>query len=276
MTGRDPQRLYSPTQRAAVADKQHHQCLVCESDLPEVFHVHHVVPWGLGGPTTVENGMAVCPDCHLKAPVRDLRRFAAREWQAEALAKILPILRNRAFATLSAAPGAGKTLFGGWAYWQMAATNDCARIVWFVPNSNLRKQVRTELKKLGIYLDGENSRNVTERSGRDGIVLTYHVLSDPAKLQQIIADADATPTLFILDEVHHLAIAKEGSAGAWSLGIARIAGSVKAPLHPVLNMSGTLFRSNKSERISTIRYAPRTRTGRSRPSLTTRSTLGGS
>lgn len=249
--GRDPQRLFTAAQRAEIAARQHHRCEVCREQLPAVFHIHHKVSWASGGRTHPGNGMAVCPGCHAIAPVVKLTDFTPREWQAEALPYILPILRGGAFATASAAPGAGKTFFGGWCYQQLAATDDYARMVWFVPNGSLRKQVRDELESMGIYLDTES---VTERPGRDGVVLTYHTLSDPAKLEQIIRDADQAPTLFTLDEVHHLAIEKAGKAGMWAWGISRITGTVDRPLHPVLNMSGTLFRSDESERISTIRY----------------------
>ena len=65
---------------------------------------------------------------------------------------------------------------------------------------------------------------------------------------------EETPTLFVLDEVHHLAIDKEGKAGMWAWGISKIVGTRTKPLHAVLNMSGTPFRSDESERINTIRY----------------------
>jgi superfamily II DNA or RNA helicase len=249
--GRDPRRLFSPTERAAIAARQHHLCGVCERDLPEVFHVHHVVPWISGGPTRIDNGMAVCPDCHHKAPILALPGFAPREWQDEGAPRILPILRHRGFATLAAAPGAGKTLFAGWTFLQLADTADVGRVVWFVPNRNLRRQVKEELTAIGVYLDTDS---VSERRDRDGVILTYHVLSDPGKLQQIIRDAEETPTLFVLDEVHHLAIDKEGKTGMWAWGISRVVGTRDEPLHAVLNMSGTPFRSDESERINTIRY----------------------
>jgi superfamily II DNA or RNA helicase len=249
--GRDPRRLFTPAERATVAARQHHICGVCECDLPDVFHVHHVIPWISGGPTHIDNGMAVCPDCHHKAPILTLPGFVPREWQGEGVPRILAILRRSGFATLAAAPGAGKTLFAGSVFLQLASTGDVGRVVWFVPNRNLRRQVRKELAAIGVHLDADT---VTQRRDRDGVILTYHVLSDPAKLQQIVRDAAETPTLFVLDEVHHLAIDKEGKAGMWAWGISRIVGTRDRPLHAVLNMSGTPFRSDESERIQTIRY----------------------
>ncbi len=256
--GRDPRRLFTPAERASIAAEQHHICGVCKHDLPDVFHVHHVIPWISGGPTRTDNGMAVCPDCHYKAPILSLPNFVPREWQGEGAPRILPILRRSGFATLAAAPGAGKTLFAGSVFLQLANTGDIGRVVWFVPNRNLRRQVKSELAAIGLHLDSDT---VTQRRDRDGVILTYHVLSDPVKLQQIIRDAEEIPTLFVLDEVHHLAIDKVGKAGMWAWGISRIVGTSERPLHAVLNMSGTPFRSDESERINTIRYM-QTRDGR--------------
>jgi superfamily II DNA or RNA helicase len=248
---RDPRRLFSPAERTQIAAKQHRACAVCNRDLPEAYHVHHVIAWADGGLTQPPNGMAVCPDCHLRAPAAEMPVFVPRAWQAEALPDVLAALRAGEFATVSAAPGAGKTLFTGWVYRNLAKTGDVARVVVFVPNANLRTQWADDIKTLNIFLD---TRGTTERRNRDGVALTYHALSDPKQVQQIIDDATDLPTLFVLDEVHHLARGQGGEAGAWALAIARIVGDVRRPLYPVLNLSGTLFRSNKSERISTIRY----------------------
>jgi superfamily II DNA or RNA helicase len=248
---RDPRRLFSPAERAQIAARQHMACAVCGQDLPAIFHVHHVIPWADGGLTQPGNGIAVCPDCHLRAPVAELPVFEPRAWQSEALPDVLAVLRAGEFATVSAAPGAGKTLFTAWTYRNLALTGDVARLVVFVPNANLRTQWAERVKELSIFLD---VRGTTERRNRDGVVLTYHALSDPRQVQQIIDDAADLPTLFVLDEVHHLARSQGGEAGAWALATARIVGDVRRPLHPVLNLSGTLFRSNQNERISTIRY----------------------
>ena len=69
---RDPRRLFSQSQRTHIADRQHHVCAECREDLPEVFHVHHVVPWSEGGRTDIDNGVAVCVNCHITAKVRQL------------------------------------------------------------------------------------------------------------------------------------------------------------------------------------------------------------
>ena len=248
---RDPRRLFTSAERAQIAARQHHACAVCQHDLPDRFHVHHIIPWANGGPTQPDNGIAVCPECHVSAPIAELAGFEPRPWQQEAGPILHAKLRAREFATLNAAPGAGKTLATGWIYKTLLAAGDTARLVVFVPNTHLRTQWAEEVTRLGIYLD---TGGTTERRDRDGVVLTYHVLSDPVMVQQIIQDADDLPTLFALDEVHHLAMNRGGEAGAWAVNIARIVGTVDRPSHAVLNLSGTLFRSKRTEQISTIKY----------------------
>lgn len=73
-----------------------------------------------------------------------------RECQGEGTPRILPILRRCGFATLAAAPGAGKTLFAGSAVLQLVNTGDVGRLVRFVPTRNLRCQVRNELAVVGV------------------------------------------------------------------------------------------------------------------------------
>jgi superfamily II DNA or RNA helicase len=248
---RDPRRLFSANQRTHIADRQHHVCAECNEDLPEVFHVHHVVPWSEGGRTDIDNGVAVCVDCHITAKVRQLEKFEPRRWQQEAMGAVLPQLRGGEFATVSAAPGAGKTLFAAAVYRQLADAGDVGRVVVFVPNANLRTQWADDVKQLNVFL---HTKGTTEKRSYDGVVLTYHTLSDAFQVQQIMADAEEEPTLFVLDEVHHLAKDQSGQAGSWAVNIGRIVGSDDHPRHRVLNLSGTLFRSNMKERISTIKY----------------------
>lgn len=248
---RDPRRLFSSSERSMIAARQHHACHECGAGLPEVYHVHHVVPWAEGGRTHPDNGVALCPECHLRVEVKLPPAFEPRAWQEEALPNILPLLRGREFATLSAAPGAGKTEFTAWAYTNLRATGDALRLVVFGPNTHLRGQWRDVCANRRIFLRHDS---ISERRGEDGVVVTYHALLDPNRMEQLIEDAAATPTLFVLDEVHHLAKTPGGEAGAWAVNIGRVVGTVDNPQHAVLNLSGTLFRSKRSERISTIKY----------------------
>lgn len=249
---RDPRRLFTPAQRDLIASRQHQICGgTCGKELAPGFHVHHVIPWSIGGLTEIGNGIAVCPDCHITAPISQLAEFQPRRWQIDALANVIPILRCGLFATVSAAPGAGKTLFAAAAYRQLRDVGDVGRLVTFVPNKNLRTQWAEEAKALNVFLRHDAT---TEHPSEDGVVLTYHALSNPGQIVQIEQDATDTPTLFILDEVHHLAKDISGQAGSWAIAVDHIVGNYAQPRHRVLNLSGTLFRSKPTERISTINY----------------------
>src|SRR5262245_14392077 len=253
---RDPRRLFTHAERAMIAAQQQHACKHCNGNLPAIFHVHHMVSHANGGRTHISNGVAVCPPCHPHMPEYALPNFVPRRWQAKALPIILEILRDRRFATQNAAPGAGKTAFTSWVTENLFATEDIERLVIFVPNTHLRKQWQDELAQRGIYIRIDS---ITEARDEDGVVLTYNTLSDAAKLQVLINDAAARRTLIVADEVHHLAASiSSGEAGSWAVNFARLVGTFDMPLHPVLNLSGTMFRSRKSERISTIRYRDNT------------------
>jgi len=61
----DPQRFFSPSQRNEIFLRSKRTCAHCESDLSRTnFHADHVRPYIHGGPTTVENGQALCTACN--------------------------------------------------------------------------------------------------------------------------------------------------------------------------------------------------------------------
>jgi hypothetical protein len=63
--------------------------------------------------------------------------------------------------------------------------------------------------------------------------------------------------LFVLDEVHHVGEpTKEGVRPGWAHFVTDLIGDVRDRIHVagVLNLSGTLWRSRATERISTVRY----------------------
>ena len=96
-----------------------------------------------------------------------------------------------------------------------------------------------------------------ERRGQDGVVVTYQSLN----LNTVgvhAKQAELQRTLFVLDEVHHVGEPTEtGIRPAWARHITELIGDVEKEIHVagVLNLSGALWRSKRSERISTVRYA---------------------
>lgn len=258
MTTRDPQRRYSEADRRIVRDNQNGRCAgPCGGELPDDFEMHHRVAWSAGGPTTIGNARGLCRPCHLIAPKEDFDSLKPRAWQAEALEEALPRLRAGLTATIAAAPGAGKTLFSGFTIQALVESGTIERVVVFVPNNVLKGQWARDLKQLGIHVDPDAGRHVVENadSGFVGVVHTYQILTQGALVTNaLIRRADHTRTLYIFDEVHHLA---EAEHSAWGQAVGVLVGTdPDHPRHPVLNLSGTLFRSRIAQKIGTVRYEP--------------------
>lgn len=61
----DTRRSFSISQRKELWHRQKGKCGVCKHSLNVLTaQYHHVKPWAEGGRTILENGQAVCPECH--------------------------------------------------------------------------------------------------------------------------------------------------------------------------------------------------------------------
>lgn len=208
-----------------------------------------------GGPLILENTEAWCVPCNLQNGPRDADdpRVEARDWQVDALPVVLERIAGSGVATVAAAPGSGKTIFASLVFEYLRAARFVDRIVVFTPNKNLVKQWHLSLltnRHIEIRPGGE-----VEREGELGVVQTYQSLgSSTVRIHK--QAARTTPTLLVLDEVHHIGESRSGLASGWARHIADLAGDVDDELHvrAILNLSGTLWRSNPNERISTVRY----------------------
>ena len=58
-------RLFTRRQRDALRLVAGNRCEICGAVLTD-FHADHVKPHSKGGPTTLNNGQALCPPCNLK------------------------------------------------------------------------------------------------------------------------------------------------------------------------------------------------------------------
>lgn len=64
-TRKDSRRSFVSTQRKRILYQQDSKCARCHKKLdPRATHFHHAKPWSSGGRTIVENGRAVCANCH--------------------------------------------------------------------------------------------------------------------------------------------------------------------------------------------------------------------
>lgn len=218
----------------------------------ESFHVSHLRAHANGGALVEENLEAWCSRCNFAQRATDARetRIGPRAWQLEALDKVVAQIVVSGAATVSAAPGAGKTVFAGLVFEALREADVVDRLVVVAPRQTivdqwvdaLRHKCHLELKPF----------SAVERQGQDGVVTTYQSLTDDSLAVHRLMQQKRT--LLVLDEVHHVG---EPGKTAWAKKMVELAGTVD-PLNlkvtGVLNLSGTLWRSNRSERISTVRY----------------------
>ena len=229
------------------------ECQRCRLPITiETFHVSHLRAHVNGGALVPDNLEAWCARCNYAQRAVDVRdtRIQPRAWQLEALDPIVAQIVDSGAATLSAAPGAGKTLFAGMVFDALFDQDVVDRLVVVAPRLTIVDQWVDSLRD-GLHLELKPFAAV-ERPGQQGVVTTYQSLTgDNLDVHRLSRQAR---TLLVLDEVHHLG---EPSHSAWARNVTELAGSVMPPdLHVagVLNLSGTLWRSKRSERISTVRY----------------------
>lgn len=251
--GHDPRRRPSIEDRRLAYERAAGRCQNCGRDLGADYHNAHLAAHTHGGASGGVNIEAWCADCNLGLGPNDVEQVGdliLRQWQAQALPVILRRLWQAGFATLHAAPGAGKTLFGGAVFQQLHNVGLAGRLLVVVPNLAIVEQWREALGMMRIHLDTQPRDGVIEHPDTVGAVVTYHVLPNSAAAQA--TRIERTPTLVILDEVHHIA-----EHASWGKAVRRMIGDIaNGTVHPaaVLNMTGTLFRSNKAKRITTVRY----------------------
>src|SRR4029077_18452635 len=108
----------------------------------ETFHLSHLRARAHGGSDHESNREAWCSRCNLPLQSRDARdpRIAPREWQIRELDKIVGQIAATGAATLSAAPGAGKTVFAGLVFEALRAAGVVEGIMFFVPRRAFGEQ----------------------------------------------------------------------------------------------------------------------------------------
>jgi superfamily II DNA or RNA helicase len=249
----------SPALRALVFSRSGGICQRSNCGRPiaiETFHVAHLRSHAHGGPLHESNLAAWCPPCNLTWGNRDAadRRLVPREWQLDALSGVVDTILRTGAATVSAAPGAGKTVFAGLVFEALREIDAVDRMLAFVPRLGLVTQWADSLAE-NRHLQLKPG-NPIERSGQLGSVVTYQSLNNRDALEAHRAQVAHKRTLLVLDEVHHVGERIGGLLPTWARNIAALAGDVEGDLNVtgVLNLSGTLWRSAKGERISTVRY----------------------
>ena len=147
-------RKLSRTEREAIFLRSDNQCQKCGDPITiDYFHAAHLRSHKNHGPAIPENMEAWCVPCNLTWGSGDFKdtRFQPREWQQEALGKIVRRIINDQVATVSAAPGAGKTTFAGLVFEALHGLDIIDRMMILVPRKTLVEQWQKDYKRLGIW-----------------------------------------------------------------------------------------------------------------------------
>lgn len=249
---KDPRRRPNASERRRIYLRAHGRCQRCGAKLPPDYHNAHLIAYSNGGATTTSQMEAWCPPCNLRLGSRDalnVSPIALRQWQNKALLPISERLLLSGNGTLAAAPGSGKTLFAGVVFLHLRYSG-IQRLLVLVPNRVLVDQWVVALGRLKIHLDNHPRDGFIEKTDCAGLVVTYQSLLHTTDAH--IVRLEDEPTLVILDEVHHL-----GTDLSWGEAVRNMIGDASTNSNrgtAVLNMTGTLFRSSKKKRISTVRY----------------------
>lgn len=222
-------RRFNSGERIALYLAADGHCAACGIALEPGWHSDHVTAWARGGQTDVTNGQALCPPCNLTKGVTMTQQL--RQWQSDALELFL---RSDKDFLAVATPGAGKTTFALTAAQKVIDRGEVRKLIVVVPTSHLRRQWARAAARVGIQLDHRFVNGAAVLANDfDGAVVTYQaVASSPQLWRKLASD---TPTLVILDEIHH-----GGDEQAWGTAL-------KVAFEPAarrLLLSGTPFRTD--------------------------------
>lgn len=260
-------RRFSSAMRNAILGENfdRHGQIVCEecgSPLGEDWHADHVIPWSRGGPTTTDNGRALCPACNLRkgakmpptAVAPPATGFEPRKWQRE----LVKVTRRKAkegerrvFGQI--ATGAGKTVGAQLVATELFRMDRIERTLVLVPRQTLREQFEMDWQVIRRSIPDprpdefraiSNHKRATLLSpdGPHGCVKTYQsVTVEPDGVRQF-ADAYEGRFLLVLDEVHFLGLADDEDDGP---AIAQLIGELVMP-HAAMTllMSGSPIRAD--------------------------------
>ena len=126
--------------------------------------LHTCVLERMAGPLHEANLAAWCAPCNLTWGRRDAadRRLVPREWQLSALDGVVDAIMKTGAATVSAAPGAGKTVFAGLIFEALREIGVVDRMLAFVPRRGLVSQWVDSLRPTATW----NSNRTLPSNGR--------------------------------------------------------------------------------------------------------------
>ncbi|MFE5795557.1 DEAD/DEAH box helicase family protein [Streptomyces sp. NPDC056503] len=260
----DPQRFFSSQQRQVLYSLAEGCCELCGKELVSGWNADHRIPWIAGGPTTVENGQALCAGCNNKKG-REMQfqdRFKPRPFQADVVTQVIDgIESGRDRTVVLASPGSGKTL----AYLSLATRlfreGRIDHIAVFVPRVTLAQQCEIgwqhltpdkrseglcklfETPRFGKIWHRTNEVPLTEGKGT-GFVATYSALATSESIFLEWATKHQGRFLLIADEAQFCGDSKDNDGGGTRAGtlIQKLHGFA---LHTLL-LTGTPYRADNA------------------------------
>ncbi len=165
-----------------------------------------------------------------------------RAWQEEALDGLPARGQQRDFLAV-ATPGAGKTTYALRIATELLDRGVIRAVTVVAPTEHLKHQWSDAAARVGIHLNPAFSNSTGLQSHEyDGVALTYAQVASKPQLHR--RRTQETPTLVILDEIHH-----GGDARSWGDGIRE----AFEPAARRLSLTGTPFRSDTNP-IPFVRY----------------------
>ncbi len=164
-----------------------------------------------------------------------------RAWQEDALSAYLE--RGERDFLAVATPGAGKTTYALRIATELLDRGVVRAVTVVAPTEHLKTQWADAAARVGIHLNPAFSNSSALQSHEyDGVALTYAQVASKPQLHR--RRTEDTPTLVILDEIHH-----GGDARSWGDGIRE----AFDPAARRLSLTGTPFRSDTNP-IPFVRY----------------------
>ncbi|MHB1783672.1 MAG: DEAD/DEAH box helicase family protein [Acidimicrobiales bacterium] len=253
----DPRRTFSRDEVWRSWQRQSERCNHCGRSIPfDLMHGDHMLPWSLGGRTTMDNLQALCASCNLRKgnhedevarAVFDADLLAPsaeplRRWQERALPVVLDRIMNHP-VLVEACPGAGKTRFALEVVYKLVEIEQISRVLVVAPTLAIvdgwsLAASASDRSTPTMPLLTQREWRATDMFGDKwlGAIITYQSLFAGMEMFLAHATDPGERTLVIFDEVHHA-----GANRAWGKAAQE---AFARGATGILSMSGTPFRTN--------------------------------
>jgi superfamily II DNA or RNA helicase len=229
-------------------------CALCGKEMTGPIEADHIVPFSLGGETTISNGQATCASCNRKKSntMQDIyipKSFKLRSWQQDCLSLFRETLFEEVKSfCLHATPGAGKTKWAACAFKTAQLMDVANKLLWIVPSRNLKQDIGDHDRSRDLWAEGITAVYDIENAlveeaiamgrcvwpqDKDAWLVTYgQIASNPHLFAALCRNFRV---MAVLDEVHHVQEGKQ-----WGKAVRNAVEQAKV----IVPMSGTLFTSS--------------------------------